>query len=221
MCVPITIAGSTVGALNVESMIPLPAGMLGELQSSAALLAARLEAIGDHLEESSWDRVVRASVAISGITDTSAANRRLVRCLRDGSRLDSASLILASGHHVGVGAAVGPLERAFRRLTETELQSLSSLVDDVRSCYTGSDALGRGFVGSAALRDEGARVVVVLPLWAHRRRIGSVVMAHSKPLQLDGEEVRALELLADHAASALVSVGSSAPGHHQGHPAFR
>jgi GAF domain-containing protein len=49
---------------------------------------------------------------------------------------------------------------------------------------------------------------VVLPLWARRVRIGSVVLAHSRPLQLDGEEVRALELLADHVASVLASVGS-------------
>jgi GAF domain-containing protein len=79
------------------------------------------------------------------------------------------------------------------------------LVDDIRSCYTGGDAVGRGFVGSASLRDGGARVVVVLPLWAQRVRLGSVVLAHSRPLQLDGEEIRALETLADHVASALAS----------------
>jgi GAF domain-containing protein len=183
--------------------------MLEELQASAALLATRLEAIGDHLEESSWDRVVRASIFISGVTDTALATDRLVRCLRDASRMDSAALILDSGTETRVEAAIGPLERAFHRLTGTDLQSISSLVDDIRSCYTGSDAVGRGFVGSATLRDGGARVVVVLPLWAHRVRIGSVVMAHSKPLQLQGEEVRALELLADHVASALASIGSS------------
>jgi EAL domain-containing protein (putative c-di-GMP-specific phosphodiesterase class I)/putative methionine-R-sulfoxide reductase with GAF domain len=203
ICVPITIAGRTVGALNVESLIPLPVRMLEELQASAALLATRLEAIGDHLEESSWDRVVRASIFISGVTDTALATDRLVRCLRDASRMDSAALILDSGTETRVEAAIGPLERAFHRLTGTDLQSISSLVDDIRSCYTGSDAVGRGFVGSATLRDGGARVVVVLPLWAHR------VMAHSKPLQLQGEEVRALELLADHVASALASIGSS------------
>ena len=208
ICVPISIGGRTVGALNVESLIPLPAQMLPTLQASAALLAARLEEIGDHLEESSWDKVVRASIFISGITDTAMATDRLIRCLRDASRMDSAALVLGSGQETRVEAAIGPLGPAFHRLTASDIHSVSSLVDDIRSCYTGSDAVGRGFVGSAALRDGGARVVVVLPLWARRVRIGSVVLAHSRPLQLDGEEVRALELLADHVASVLASVGS-------------
>jgi len=211
ICVPITVGGRTVGALNVESLIPLPAGMLDELLASAALLASRLEVIGDTLGESSWDKAVRASIAISRVTDTATATERLLECLRDASALDSAALILAADRGTVVGAAVGPLERSFRRLPASDLHSLSSLVDDVRSCYTGSDALGRGFVGSAALRDGGARLVVVLPLRARRVRVGSVVLAHSKPLQLDGEEVRALELLADHVASALVSVGTPGP----------
>ena len=78
-------------------------------------------------------------------------------------------------------------------------------MNDIRSCYTGGDALGRGFVGTDSLRDAGARVVMVLPLWAQRVRLGSVVLAHSRPFQLTGEEVRPLETLADHAASALAS----------------
>ena len=43
--------------------------MLPQLERCAALLADRLHAIGDPLEESSWDRTVNASIAISGITD--------------------------------------------------------------------------------------------------------------------------------------------------------
>ncbi len=205
ICVPISIEGRTIGALNVESLIPLPAGMLEQLQVCAALLADRLQAIGDHLEESSWDRIVRASIAISGVADSARAPDLLIRCLRDASRMDSAALIVRSEGGPVVDAAVGPLERGFNALSGDELISLSSLVDDIRSCYTGGDAVGHGFVGSASLRDGGARVVVVLPLWAQRVRLGSVVLAHSRPLQLDGEEVRSLEMLADHAASALAS----------------
>jgi len=207
ICVPITVDDRTIGALNVESLIPLPAGMLDQLQGYAALLADRLRAIGDHLEESSWDRIVRASISISGVTDTTRTNDRLTRCLRDASRMDSAALILRSDQGLRVEASVGPLERGFHGLSAAELESISSLVSDIRSCYTGSDSLGRGFVGSDSLRDGGARVVVVLPLWAKRVRLGSVVLAHSRPLQLNGEEVRALEMLADHVASALASAG--------------
>ena len=101
--------------------------------------------------------------------------------------------------------AVGPLADSLFALSLGELDALSSLVGQIRSCYTGSDALGRGFVGTDSLRAGGARVVVVLPLWANRTRVGSAVLAHSRPLQLSGEEVRPLEMLADHVAAVLVS----------------
>ena len=205
ICVPIIVGGSAVGALNVESLTPLPEGMLTAMERCADLLAARLAVIGDHLEESSWDRTVRASVIISGIVDTPQMPDRLLRCLRDASRMDSAALILNGPDRASVEAAVGPLGEALVGLTPSELHSLSSLVNDIRSCYTGGDALGRGFVGTDSLRDAGARVVMVLPLWAQRTRLGSVVLAHSRPLQLSGEEVRPLETLTDHVASALAS----------------
>jgi len=171
ICVPIIIGDKTVGALNVESLIPLPAEMLPHLESCAALLADRLHVIGDHLEESTWDRTVQASIAISGVPDTSAMPSRLVRCIRDASGLDSGAMIVNTKKGPSVIAALGPLEGGMFRLSKAELWSLSSLVNDIRSCYTGGDAVGRGFVGTASLRDGGARVVVVLPLWAQRERV--------------------------------------------------
>ncbi|MGD0311144.1 MAG: EAL domain-containing protein [Acidimicrobiales bacterium] len=205
ICVPITIGDKTIGALNVESLTPLPSGMLDQMVRCAGLLADRLHVIGDHLEESSWDRTVQASVAISGVPDSAQMPDRLLRCLRGASRLDSGTLIVDGPDGPSVEAVAGPLGEALIDLTTAELYSLSSLVNDIRSCYTGGDALGRGFVGTDSLRRAGARVVVVLPLWAQRARLGSVVLAHSRPLQLSGEEVRPLETLADHVASAMAS----------------
>ncbi len=205
ICVPVTIGTRTIGALNVESLTPLPPGMLGQLEAAAALLADRLAVIGERPEESSWDRIVQASIAISGVADTPTMPGDLTRCLRDASRMDSAALIVDGPEGPSMAAAAGPLEPGLLRLTAGELGSLCSLVDDIRSCYTGGDAVGREFVGSASLRDGGARAVVVLPLWAQRARVGSVVLAHSRPRQLDGEDIRALETLADHVASALAS----------------
>jgi EAL domain-containing protein (putative c-di-GMP-specific phosphodiesterase class I)/putative methionine-R-sulfoxide reductase with GAF domain len=205
ICVPITVGGNAVGALNVESLTPLPTGMLAQLERCAALLADRLQVIGDHLEESSWDRTVRASVVLSGIADTPQMPDLVLRCLRDASLMDSGVLILNGPDEPLVAAVAGPLGEAMVDLSSSELASLSSLVNDIRSCYTGGDALGRGFVGTDSLRDAGARVVMVLPLWAQRVRLGSVVLAHSRPFQLTGEEVRPLETLADHAASVLAA----------------
>jgi hypothetical protein len=119
--------------------------------------------------------------------------------------MDSAALVSELPSGPTVVAAVGPLAGGLVDLTRGELVALSSLVGDIRSCYTGSDAQGRGFVGTGSLRDGGARAVVVLPLWAHRVRVGTAVLAHSRPVQLTGEEIRPLETLADHLASAMVS----------------
>ncbi len=124
-------------------------------------------------------------------------------------RLDSAALVLATTGRPSVAAAAGPLADDLFNLAPADLHALASLVAEIRSCYTGSDALGRGFVGTGSLRDGGARAVVVLPLWAQRTRVGSLVLAHSRPVQLSSEEIRPLEMLADHVASALVSSGRS------------
>ncbi len=207
ICVPIKIGDSTIGTLNVESLIPLRAGMLAHLEHCAELLAERMHAIGDPLEESAWDRTVTASVAISGITDQPHMPERLIACVKDASQLDSAALIIDTvGGHT-VAAATGPLAEGLFNLAPADLESLSSLVNEIRSCYTGSDALGRGFIGTESLKQSGARAVVVLPLWAHRARVGTLLLAHSRPVQLDCEEIRPLEMLADHVASALVSSG--------------
>ena len=138
ICVPVKIGDSTVGALNIESLVPLPTGMLEQLERAAALLADRLHAIGDTLEESAWDRTVQASVAISGITDQPHMPERLVRCVKDASQMDSAALVLATLGGHAVAAAAGPLAEDLFNLSPSDLESLSSLVGEIRSCYTGS-----------------------------------------------------------------------------------
>lgn len=83
------------------------------------------------------------------------------------------------------------------------MKALSTLVGDIRSCYTAGDASSQGFVGTESLRAAGARAVVVLPLWAQRRRLGTAILAHSKPQRLTGDRVEPLELLADNVAAVL------------------
>ncbi len=94
ICVPITVGERAVGALNVESLTRLPAGMLDELERCADLLAARLKVDRGPLEESSWDRTVHASVVLSGIGDTPQLPDLVLGCLLDASLMDSGALIL-------------------------------------------------------------------------------------------------------------------------------
>jgi EAL domain-containing protein (putative c-di-GMP-specific phosphodiesterase class I)/putative methionine-R-sulfoxide reductase with GAF domain len=205
ICVPIRIGTRTVGALNVESLVPIQPGMLVHLERCSELLAKSLEDRGDPLEEATWGRTVRASVALTGIPDDARLPAQVLQCLLDASAMDSGAVIVDGPEGRAVEAVAGPLGEALTGLASDELDSMSALVDAIRSCYTGSDPLGRGFVGSESLRAAGARSVLVLPLWAKRARFGSVVLAHSRPMRLSSEEVRPLETLADHAAAVLAS----------------
>jgi GAF domain-containing protein len=105
--------------------------------------------------------------------------------------------------------AVGQLAVQLRSLSVDELEAMSSLVGDIRSCYTAGDTSGRGFVGADSLRSAGARAVAVLPLWARRQRLGTLIFAHSKPLRVSGDDIEPLEMLADSAAALLVERAQS------------
>jgi GAF domain-containing protein len=103
---------------------------------------------------------------------------------------------------------VGLLATQLQSLPTEELDALSSLVGDIRSSYTGGDTSGRGFVGTESLRNGGARAVAVLPLWARRQRLGTLIFAHSRPLRLTGDDIEPLEMLADTTAAFLLDHSS-------------
>ncbi len=211
ICVPIVVNGEPIGALNVESLGPLTPQTTALTERAARLLAGRLLVIGTNLGNTRWQRAAQASVAISGLL----ANRRLpeqvLHRVRDAAEMDSACLVSDGPDGPGVVTAVGPLADSMLALSGDELRSMSALVGDIRSCYTAGDASGRGFVGTETLRAAGARAVVVLPLWAQRERFGTLIVAHSRPLQLTGDRVEPLELLADHVAAVLGSIGPVRP----------
>jgi EAL domain-containing protein (putative c-di-GMP-specific phosphodiesterase class I)/putative methionine-R-sulfoxide reductase with GAF domain len=204
MCVPVTIEGRTIGALNVESLSPLPRQLLAILEHCAGLLADRLRELGDRHAATSWQRAARASMSVSGLNGGVRMSERLLECLLEASGMDSACLIVSTAEGPRVMASVGQLAGQLQGLSIKELNLMSSLVGDVRSCYTAGDTLGRGFVGTDSLRNGGARAIAVLPLWVRRRRLGTLIIAHSKPLRLTGEDIEPLEMLADTVAAALV-----------------
>jgi EAL domain-containing protein (putative c-di-GMP-specific phosphodiesterase class I)/putative methionine-R-sulfoxide reductase with GAF domain len=204
MCVPVLADGKAVGALNVESLSPLPHSLLDLLEHCAGLLSDRLREIGERRTATSWQRAARASTAISGLTTGMRMPDKLLGCLQEASDMDSACLILDTVDGPTVKAAVGLLAAQLQGLTAEELESMSSLVGDIRSCYTAGDTSGRGFVGTESLRNGGARAVAVLPLWARRQRLGTLVFAHSKPLRLTGDDIEPLEMLADTVAALLI-----------------
>ncbi len=206
ICVPIIVNGDAVGSLNVESFSPLTTDALEMTESVARLLADRLGVIGVSPGNSRWHRAAQASVSISGLLSSRHLPHQVLHRFIDAAEMDSACLIIDQPQGPSVLTAVGPLAESLVALDGNELDALSTLVGDIRSCYTAGDATSPGFVGTESLRSAGARAVVVLPLWAQRQRFGTVVLAHSRPLRLTGDRVEPLELLADHAAAVLESM---------------
>ena len=203
ICVPIIVNGDSVGALNVESHSPLTKDAVDLTEAVARLLADRLGVIGTNLGNTRWQRAAHASVAISGLLSSRRLPQQVLHRVRDAAEMDSACLMIDEPDSTRVITAVGPLAGSLLALTTDELSALSSLVGDIRSCYTAGDASSPGFVGTESLRAAGARAVVVLPLWAQRKRFGTLLLAHSRPLRLTGDRVEPLELLADHVAAVL------------------
>jgi GAF domain-containing protein len=177
--------------------------MVALTESVARLLADRLGIIGTNLGNTRWQRAAHASVAISGLLSNRRLPQQILHRFREAADMDSACLMIDGPEVPCVSAAVGPLAETLLSITPDELGALSSLVGDIRSCYTAGDESSPGFVGTESLRAAGARAVVVLPLWAQRHRFGTVILAHSRPLRLTGDRVEPLELLADHVAAVL------------------
>lgn len=148
-------------------------------------------------------------MSMSGLTDGVRMLDKLLDCLNEASGMNSACLILDTPDGLKVKAAVGQLAAQLQGLSLDEIEALSSLVGDIRSCYTAGDTLGRGFVGTDSLRNGGARAVVVVPLWIRRQRLGTLIFAHSRPLRLTGADVEPLEMLADTVAAMLLDYSGS------------
>jgi EAL domain-containing protein (putative c-di-GMP-specific phosphodiesterase class I)/putative methionine-R-sulfoxide reductase with GAF domain len=203
ICVPIVMDGNTIGSLNVESFSPMGPDSAAFTELLARLLADRLEVIGSNIGNTRWQRAAQASVAISGLVRGNHLVRQALHRVRDAAEMDSACLVIEESNGPRVVSALGPLASNLFALTLDELSALSSLVEDIRSCYTAGDASSPGFLGTESLRSAGARAVVVLPLWARRTRFGILLLAHSRPLRLTGDRIEPLELLADHVAAVL------------------
>jgi len=202
ICVPIICDDETIGALNVESLTPLGAATLELLERCVQVLVSRLKVVGWKKHDVAWRRAGRASVEISRLTLAHRTPERAVELLREASEMDSACLLRVLDAGAEVVAASGPLREALAALPESEIAFLSRLVDNVNACDTANESTGRGFIGTESIREH-ARAVIVMPLRSGGTRIGTIVLAHSRPRALSGDDVEPLELIAGHVAATL------------------
>ena len=208
MCVPVLTDGKAVGALNVESLSPLPGHLLDILEHCANLLSERLREIGERRGATAWQR---------GLT------RLHVHLGADGRRPDARQAAQIPPGGVRHGLGLPDLEHGRRAEGEGDGRALGAPTAGPVEPRARSDVVprrghpvllhGRGHLGPWVCRhgiaaQRGSPRVAVLPLWARRQRLGTLIFAHSKPLRLTGDDIEPLEMLADTVAALLADHAS-------------
>ena len=212
VCVPVRVEGVVVGALNAESRVPIDDDALGDVRMCAELLGERLAVVGRSGGGSAYDRLGSQIRCVSEERHPDALLRRLVEGARHVSGLDSA-MATRSTLEGELGAwPLGPLRHALESLGPAELRQLVLLVDGMTSCYTAGATLDHGIIPLAALRRNGVRALVIVPLVVGDERQGLLLVAHSTSCAFTSREIEPLEVLATHAASALQTLDPSAAG---------
>jgi diguanylate cyclase (GGDEF)-like protein len=204
VCMPLRVGGAVVGVLNTESPTKLGEHAVAEVRRCAALLSARLEAIGGLASVSPAQRLARIAVRLGSLETAEDIVRETVAAARGLAGFESAMLALPDGdggfyvHH-----AEGSFAVALGALEGPELRRIAAWVTEGTSSYTAGDTGGRGFEGHEVLRQAGANAVIVLPLVAAGERHGLLVVADRANHRISTEKAELLELLAGQAAGSL------------------
>ncbi len=201
LCVPLVSDEVVVGALNVESLVPLSEAVTEEVRVCARLLGDRLVDLPPETTRGPLRRLAEIAATLAAVEDTARTGDAVLRAATDLSGMDSALLVLHDDD--GTRRATGPLADALGAITAEEIEHLRAVLGPLTSCYSAGEATGRTVTASQTLRDAGARSLVALPITARGRRIGLLVVTHRDPFPLGPEQVEPLELLAVLAGSCL------------------
>ncbi len=218
-CVPITVAGAAIGALNVESEQPLPPELSETMERCAELLATRIEELGGMPLESRSQRLARHATTLAGLSHTGAIGAAVVSAACDVAGMQSALLAVPEGGVLDVAAVHGPHAQRLSALGPEALSRIASWVGSATSSYSIGEPSGRGFSGHEVLRAAGAEAIVVLPVHVpgSRNPVGAagglLLLVDRLTIDLDTEDVELLELLAAQAGSALQTASALAELH--------
>ncbi|QXC59633.1 EAL domain-containing protein [Aquihabitans sp. G128] len=204
LCVPLRTDDLTVGALNVESLVPLSEAVRAEVRACAELLGHRLGDLAPEQSRVPLRRLARTAASLAAVEDAGRTIDAVLAAARELSNMGSAMLVLEDEWSDGERRhTAGPLSAALDAMTVAELAHLSNVLEPLTSCYTAGEATGRSVTASETLRDVGARSLVALPITARGRRTGLLILTDSTPVALGPEQVEPLELLAVLAGSCL------------------
>lgn len=204
LCVPLLTDGVTVGALNVESLVPLGESIRAEVRACAELLGRRLGDLQPEQSRVPLRRLARTAASLAAVEDAGRTIGAVLAAAQELSSMGSAMLVLDDEWSDGLRRhAAGPLAGALDAMSPDELDHLANVLEPLTSCYTAGEATGRTVTASATLRDAGARSLVALPIASRGRRTGLLLLTDSDPVALGPEQVEPLELLAVLAGSCI------------------
>ena len=204
LCIPLVTDGITVGALNVESLVPLGDAIRAEVRGCAELLGRRLGDLQPEQSRVPLRRLARTAASLAAVEDAGRTIGAVLAAAQELSSMGSAMLVLDDEWSDGLRRhASGPLAGALDAMSPDELDHLASVLEPLTSCYTAGEATGRTVTSSATLRDAGARSLVALPIASRGRRTGLLLLTDTDPVALGPEQVEPLELLAVLAGSCI------------------
>lgn len=216
LCVPLRTDGVVVGALNVESLVPIAQPVRDAVAACAELLGHRLGDLQPDQSRVPLRRLARTAAGLVAVEDAGRTIDAVIAAAQELSGMDSAMLVMVSGSsELAVRHAAGPLADALLAMAPAELDHLQTVLAPLTSCYTAGEATGRSVTASETLRNAGARALVALPMGAWGRRTGLLVLTHGEPVPLGPEQVEPLELLAVLAGSCLETANTVEELRHQ------
>jgi diguanylate cyclase (GGDEF)-like protein len=205
VCVPVSIDGTVVGAVNLESRAELDDAALRDALDAADALGRRLEALGGLPQASLAERLAQVAGGLASQADAAAVCARAVEGARELSGMRSAALAQLLPEGWQVTCARGPLAGLMEAWDPASLAVLGGWVWAGTSSYfpDGEDVpAGYEFVGG------GMRALSVQPLTVAGRVTGLLMTADTEPAVHDPALTAAMELLASQLAATLAMVAT-------------
>lgn len=200
-CVPVTLDGKVVGAVNVESRDVLPTATVATLQAAAESLTAWLDGHGGMPQVPPAQRLARIALQLSSSTDApSIVDRALVGAI-ELSGMDTGMLVRRSAGERWTRWARGPLAPHLLAWADDVFVTFARWVAaGTSSHFPGGEAPPSGY---EFLTTAGVRSLTIHPLVAAGSVTGLLIVADRDPVPHDPALGVCLELLAAKTASSL------------------
>jgi diguanylate cyclase (GGDEF)-like protein len=204
ICVPVTHAGASIGAVNLESTVALDDDAYALVSDVAAALSERVDQLGGVAEPTGWRLLADQVALLTHLVDIDL----IVRCALDtATRLSattSAMLVNRSASKdLDPLTAVGPMADELRGLPDSCLAEIAEWVAGPRSCYTVGQPDGHGFTGQDTLRLRGVGTLIVVSLAVHGEQLGFLLVADERSVLPLADVVEQLEVFGSMVASSL------------------